>query len=173
MVLIIGPIVVCHMIGKHQTQRPWQRCIATPIAVVAAALIVTGCDYNQDQEAGTQDDRQTAVVYPAGTSELFAETPPGTDADEPSEAVTIENGEVSTDEITFPVGEGLVLTLDNHDDRQYELRIENVATVSLVAAGSLTVAELAVTDPGIYRAVLSEPGSPDEIATFQIIIVER
>ncbi len=170
---IAGAIPRYRLIGKQQMLRSWKRSLAVPVALLAAVLAGTGCDYNEEQEAGTQDDRHTAVVYPGGTTELFAETPPGTDAEEPTDTVTIVDGEVSDEEIIFPTGEGLVLALDNQDDRQYELRIENVATVDLVAANSLTVAELAMTEPGTYPAVLTEPGSPEEIASFVIVIVER
>lgn len=147
--------------------------MVVPIALLAAVFVGAGCDYNDEQEAGTQDDRNTAVVYPGGTTELFAETPPGTDADEPTDTVTVENGEINAEEIVFPTGEGLVLTIDNQDDRPYELRIEDVATVDYVAANSLTVAELEITEPGAYPAILTEPGSTEEIASFRIVVAER
>jgi len=151
-----------------------KRRIAILALSLPALLLAGACDYNDEDEAGSQDARQTAVVYPAGTSDLTAETPPGTTDDEViTETVVIENGQFDRQEITFPSGEAVALVLDNRDGEQYELRIENLTTVDQVASGSLTTAELESEEPGTFPAVLSLPQSPDEIARIEITFAER
>lgn len=151
-----------------------KRHVASLAAILPVVLLVSACEYNDDDEAGAQDARQTAVVYPAGTSGLTAETPPGTtDDDVITETVVIENGQLDRQEITFPAGEAVALILDNRDSEQYELRIENLTTVDEVVAGSLTTAELEAEEPGTYPAVLSLLQSPDEIARIEITFSER
>ncbi len=92
------------------------RRIVIPLLALAAIFMATGCDYNDEDEAGVQDARQTSVVYPAGTSDLTAETPPGTTGEDViTETIVIENGQFDRADVTFPAGEAVALVIDNRD----------------------------------------------------------
>lgn len=138
-----------------------------PFVLLLGALLVLGAACGDDDDTVVSDNTSANSAASASPTALA-----GVEEDVEAVEISVENGELSADEVEFQEDSPASIQVTNNDDARYTLTIDTLAGagVSIVPGETTAVEFTTSTQEGEYEAQLLAEDGGEPLDTMTVVV---